>query len=133
MKEISLGRVVGSKIRNGILMPNDFTGWLDGDIFIHNEGQMIPYYVYQNKELHFLGHLRGQSGFTAKLETGYFSLYVAQENGILTDKTTGETIRLDKGDLVINSSDGQNFIYDEETGELFYETSNNLEFTKEEK
>lgn len=59
--QIPLGRVVGSKIRNGSEMPTDFTGWLDGDIFILND-ENISYFEYKNGELNRLGGLRGPQG-----------------------------------------------------------------------
>lgn len=59
--QIPLGRVVGSKIRNGETMPTNFTGWLDGDIFILNANE-IPYFEYSNGKLSRLGKLKGEEG-----------------------------------------------------------------------
>ena len=52
--QIPLGRVVGSKIRNGNEMPTNFTGWLDGDIFILNSNKK-PYYEFNNGVLTQIG------------------------------------------------------------------------------
>lgn len=69
--EVNLGRVVGSKIRNGTKEPSDFTkedfvGWLDGDIYIlNNPEQLIPYYEYKpetEEKLILLGNLKGIAG-----------------------------------------------------------------------
>lgn len=71
MIEVNLGRVVGSKIRNGTKEPSDFTkedfvGWLDGDIYILNDPeQLIPYYEYKPEtedKLILLGNLKGTDG-----------------------------------------------------------------------
>lgn len=132
MKEIKLGRVVGSKIRNGIQLPTDFTGWLEGDIFIHTDNQLIPYYEYRNKTLNLLGYLKGQSGFTSKADTGYFSLYVAQDNGTFEDLDVGEKIDVMKGDIVIATNDSSLVFELDEEGNLYYGTSNVLKFIKEE-
>ena len=61
--EVNLGRVVGSKIRNGNEMPTDYNGWLDGDIFILN-GKEIKYFEYrkQEEQLVLLGILSGPQG-----------------------------------------------------------------------
>lgn len=62
--EVSLGRVVGSRIRIGKTMPTEFPKWLDGDIFIHNLGN-IPFYEYKSKssqKLIYLGNLKGPQG-----------------------------------------------------------------------
>lgn len=128
----SIGRVVGSKIRNGNVLPTDFTGWLEGDIFIHTDNQLIPYYEYKNKTLNLLGFLKGQSGFTSKIDTGYFSLYVAQDNGTFEDTDTGETVDVMKGDIVIASNDSSLIFELDEEGNLYYGTSNVLKFVKEE-
>lgn len=62
--EINLGRVVGSRIRVGKTVPLEFPKWLDGDIFIHNSGE-IPFYEYKpesSEKLIFLGNLKGEQG-----------------------------------------------------------------------
>lgn len=58
---VPLGRVVGSKIRNGQEIPKVYDGWLDGDIFILNTGN-IPYYEYVSGRLILRGELRGIKG-----------------------------------------------------------------------
>lgn len=62
--EIGLGRVVGSRIRVGKTIPTEFPKWLDGDIFIHNIGD-IPFYEYKpesSQKLIYLGNLKGPQG-----------------------------------------------------------------------
>lgn len=128
----NIGRVVGSKIRNNTVMPNDFTGWLNGDIFIHTDGQMIPYYEYINGKLVLLGHLRGQSGFTAQTNTGYFSLYVAQDDGVFKDLDSGETIVVDKGDIVVATNESSLFFELDANGNLYYGVRDTLKFINKE-
>lgn len=61
--EVNLGRVVGSKIRNGNDLPTNFTGWLDGDIFILNDKE-VKYYEYkkETEQLVLLGNFSGPQG-----------------------------------------------------------------------
>lgn len=85
--ELSLGRVVGSKIRNGTEMPIDFKGWLEGDIFILTGTEENPYYVYKEGKLEALGFLKGNKGETGP--QGEIGLTPNVEVGTV-DVTAGE-------------------------------------------
>lgn len=63
-RQVSLGRVVGSTIRNGNVLPTSYAGWLEGDIFVLNdtENNAISYYVYSNGKLTKKGNLSGEKG-----------------------------------------------------------------------
>ena len=134
MKSYSLGRVVGSKIRNGDVIPTDFTGWLEGDIFIHNKGIGTPYYEYKNNTLILLGHLQGADAVISKIETGYVTFFVAPKDGTITDYETDETISVLQGDLICakDAIDDTEYIYDAETGDLSMITKTTFKFKESE-
>lgn len=92
MEKYNLGRVVGSKIRNGNEMPNNFNGWLDGDIFIHNAGN-TPYYEYVSGRLILRGELRGPRGFSNEYTLKMTSSDVEIYKSIYTEKV------LEKGEI----------------------------------
>lgn len=133
--EIKLGRVVGSKIRNGSEFPPDITkdNWLNGDIYIHNQGVGVPYYEYVDEKFNLLGRLQGSNGIISEVDKGKFSFFVANEDGTITDKTTGETLNVLKGDFVCvqDEDDTTEFTIDEE-GNLIMITQSDIEFEESE-
>ena len=126
--EVSLGRVVGTKIRTGTTIPDNFEGWLDGDIFILKEDLSIEFYVYNNEILTFQYKIIFQAKkvlIEEDLNMDMFDIYnigcLQFDTDIILRGSQGQEILLEgDGKLQYKNNDTNNNYVNLDTGKTIY-------------